>query len=319
MAHAAQVRAARPARAGGRAQSRPEVVWGHYLVPTGTIARRAAKAAGRAVRADRPRHGRRERRALAAHPRGDREGRRPVPARSSRCPRISAARLDAVAGPLGERRAHRQRGRRHAMRSATATRPSPRRALGWESDGPRVVSVANYIERKNLPRLRRGVRRRAHGVGRRLARARRRRPAAGRARGARRAGWASPRACASCCDAPPVEVPRWLRACDVACLVSTVEGFGLAPIEALACGRPVVVSREVPSGAAVTEGRHGRGLRLPPTCAGMAAALQRAARSRPARRRAPRLCRMRSRARRSASSGCCRRASTAVNGGMRFS
>ena len=73
--------------------------------------------------------------------------------------------------------------------------------------------------------------------------------------------------------APPAEVPRWLRACDVACLVSTVEGFGLAPIEALACGRPVVVSREVPSGVAVTEGRTGA------VCdardvAGMAAALR---------------------------------------------
>ena len=80
--------------------------------------------------------------------------------------------------------------------------------------------------------------------------------------------------------APPAEVPRWLRACDVACLVSTVEGFGLAPIEALACGRPVVVSREVPSGAAVTEGLTGA------VCdagdvAGIAAALQRAAKLTP--------------------------------------
>ena len=81
-------------------------------------------------------------------------------------------------------------------------------------------------------------------------------------------------------DAQPAEVPRWLRACDVACLVSTVEGFGLAPIEALACGRPVVVSREVPSGAAVTEGRTGA------VCdardvEGMAAALERAAKLQP--------------------------------------
>ena len=44
----------------------------------------------------------------------------------------------------------------------------------------------------------------------------------------------------------PAEVPRWLRAADVACLVSEREGFGLAAIEALACGRPVVVARSVP-------------------------------------------------------------------------
>ena len=35
----------RRARAAARS-SRPDVVWGHYLVPTGTIARRAARAAG---------------------------------------------------------------------------------------------------------------------------------------------------------------------------------------------------------------------------------------------------------------------------------
>ncbi len=80
--------------------------------------------------------------------------------------------------------------------------------------------------------------------------------------------------------AQPVEVPRWVRASDVACLVSTVEGFGLAPIEALACGRPVVVSREVPSGVAVTEGRTGA-ICDAHDVAGMAAALERAAALRP--------------------------------------
>ena len=37
----------------------------------------------------------------------------------------------------------------------------------------------------------------------------------------------------------PHLVPRWLRAADAACLVSEREGFGLAALEALACGRPV--------------------------------------------------------------------------------
>ena len=121
-----------------------------------------------------------------------------------------------------------------------------------ESDGPRVVCVANYIERKNLPRLLEAfARARSAWGGGSLALV---------GDGPSRASWRrSPRdlgiaGSVRFVGAPPEEVPRWLRACDVACLVSTVEGFGLAPIEALACGRPVVVSREVPSGAAVTEG-----------------------------------------------------------------
>jgi glycosyltransferase involved in cell wall biosynthesis len=36
--------------------------------------------------------------------------------------------------------------------------------------------------------------------------------------------------------------------------VSEREGFGLTVVEALACGRPVVVSRGVPSSAAVSDG-----------------------------------------------------------------
>ena len=60
----------------------------------------------------------------------------------------------------------------------------------------------------------------------------------------------------------------------------TVEGFGLAPIEALACGRPVVVSRQVPSGVAVTEGLTGAVCDATDV-AGMAAALERAAALRP--------------------------------------
>ena len=52
-------------------------------------------------------------------------------------------------------------------------------------------------------------------------------------------------------------VPTWLAACDVLCQPSLVEPFGQAPLEAMACGRPVVATRLggppefVPPGAGV--------------------------------------------------------------------
>ena len=178
---------------------------------------------------------------------------RPARARSSRSPRTSAPGWRQVAGPLGDRL--------HIVSAGVDTdafsdgdAAVAASALGWESDGPRVVSVANYIERKNLPRLLEAfARARSAWGGGSLALVGDGPQQAELEALARRARHRR-RACASSCGAPPAEVPRWLRACDVACLVSTVEGFGLAPIEALACGRPVVVSREVPSGVAVTEG-----------------------------------------------------------------
>jgi glycosyltransferase involved in cell wall biosynthesis len=78
----------------------------------------------------------------------------------------------------------------------------------------------------------------------------------------------------------PADVPRWLRAADVACLVSEREGFGLVVIEALACGRPVVVTRSVPAATAVTDGVTGA-LCDAGDVTGIAAALVRAAQLKP--------------------------------------
>ena len=47
----------------------------------------------------------------------------------------------------------------------------------------------------------------------------------------------------------PDAVPRLYRAADCAALVSRREGYGLAAIEAVACGTPLVVSRAVPAAA----------------------------------------------------------------------
>jgi glycosyltransferase involved in cell wall biosynthesis len=264
------------ARAAAR-KSRPEVVWGHYLVPTGTIARRAARAA-------------RVPYALTAHGTDV--------ANAERSPRIRAAtqkavagacavfavsddlgaRLEAVTGPLGDRL--------HIVSAGVDTdafsdgdAEVAAAALGWNAAGPRIVCIANFIPRKNLPRLVRAFAqaRSAWGAGS-LALV-----GDGAQQGelealARDLGVAD--AVRLVLGATPAEVPRWLRACDVACLVSEVEGFGLAPIEALACGRPVVVAREVPSGVAVTEGVTGAFCDARDV-ASIAAALERAAKLTP--------------------------------------
>ena len=47
----------------------------------------------------------------------------------------------------------------------------------------------------------------------------------------------------------PREVPRVLRAADVAAFVPEREGYGLGALEAMACGVPVVVSRGIPVAA----------------------------------------------------------------------
>ncbi|HEY3614571.1 MAG TPA: glycosyltransferase [Gaiellales bacterium] len=238
------------ARAAAR-RTRPDVVWGHYLVPTGTIARRAARAAGVAY-------------ALTAHGTDVANAERSPRIRAATCTAVGdacavfavsddlAARIEAVAGPLGERL--------HVVSAGVdldAFRDGDRdvaiAALGWESDGPRVLFAGNLVPAKNLPRLLEAfAQARATwgggslalvGGGPEIERLEALAATLGIAQAVRFAE-----------GVPPHEVPRWMRACDVTCLVSEREGFGLTAIEALACGRPVVVSRGVPSGAAVSEG-----------------------------------------------------------------
>ncbi len=48
---------------------------------------------------------------------------------------------------------------------------------------------------------------------------------------------------------PPAEIPRLLRAADVAAFVPEREGYGLAALEAMACGVPLAVSRTIPVAA----------------------------------------------------------------------
>jgi glycosyltransferase involved in cell wall biosynthesis len=264
------------ARSAARRQ-RPDVVWGHYLVPTGTIARRAARAARvpYAVTA----HGT----DVANAERSPRIRKATLAALGDACAVFAvsddlAERLDAAVGPLGERLHVVSAGvDLEAFTDGDAEVAAA--ALGWDADGPRVAYVGTLIPRKNVARL--------------MA-----------AFAAARVEWGGG-SLALVGDGPerstlevlaadlgivgsvrfegsvePADVPRWLRAADVACLVSEREGFGLAAIEALACGRPVVVARSVPASTAVTDGVTGA-LCDAYDVTGMATALVRAAALKP--------------------------------------
>jgi glycosyltransferase involved in cell wall biosynthesis len=260
------------ARAAAR-RHRPDVVWGHYLVPTGTIARHAARIAG--VPYVLTAHGT----DVANAERSPRIRKATLAAVRDACAIFAvsddlAARLEAVAGPLGDRL--------HVVSAGVdldAFTPGDadvaRAALGWDADGPRVAQVGTLIARKNVARLLAAfaTAREAWGGGslaligdgalRPELEARARELGIGAS--VRFAG-----------AVEPSDVPRWLRACDVACLVSEREGFGLAAIEALGCGKPLVVTRSVPAGVAVEAGVTGE-LCEADDVAGMAAALLRAA------------------------------------------
>ncbi|MFM7551782.1 MAG: glycosyltransferase [Actinomycetota bacterium] len=211
---------------------RPDVVLGHYLVPTARVARRAARVAGASY-------------VLVAHGGdvGHLERSRPLRLATRRA-LAGAARVIAVSQPLADRLTavcpgvepvvvdtgvDRVRFRPGAG-DATAFGPAPSRPL--------VVQVGNLIERKNPERLARAVERlRAEAGGGELWIAGDG-PLAERLRGldhVRLLGAVAPE-----------RIPDLLRAADSAALVALSEGYGLGAIEAVACGVPLVVSRTAP-------------------------------------------------------------------------
>ena len=73
---------------------------------------------------------------------------------------------------------------------------------------------------------------------------------------------------------PPAQVTDWMTAADVVVVPSRGEGLGLAAVEALACGRPVVASAVGGLPELVRDGENGL-LVAPGDAAGLAAALDR--------------------------------------------
>jgi glycosyltransferase involved in cell wall biosynthesis len=254
---------------------RPDVVWAHFLVPTGLVARQVA----RLVRVPL---------VVTAHgtdvANAEAGGRvRTATLTVLREAAAVTAVSDALAGRL--RALDPEVGQRLSVISAgvdtsrfhDGDREVAAAALGWNDAGPRFVFVGNLVPAKNLERLLEAFARVGSGAlalvgdGPLRSRLQERARALGVDGSVRFVG-----------EVPGSEVPRWLRAADAACLVSEKEGFGLAAVEALACGRPVVVARGVGAAAAVTEDVTGARCD-PDDVEGIAEAMRRAAGLEPGR------------------------------------
>ena len=116
-------------------------------------------------------------------------------------------------------------------RFAPSDQAAARARVGWSPDGPAYLCVGSLTERKNVVRLANAFARHGSGSLVFLGDGPFRRELEGRP-GIRVEG-------AVAHD----RVPDWIAACDVVCQPSLVEPFGLATLEALACGRPVVATR----------------------------------------------------------------------------
>ena len=106
-----------------------------------------------------------------------------------------------------------------------------RAELGWKGESPLFLCVGSLTERKNVVRLARAFSGLERGSLVFLG--------DGPLRGELEAFSG-----VSVLGRVPHElVSTWLAACDVLCQPSLVEPFGQAPLEAMACGRPVVATR----------------------------------------------------------------------------
>jgi glycosyltransferase involved in cell wall biosynthesis len=240
------------ARALGTAMAwRPQAILAHYLVPTGSIARRAAALA-------------RVPYVLVAHGTDVSNAETDPRLRAATIAAVESAagivcvsralgeRLEALTGALGSRLQIISAGV-DLSRFHPGDREVAAAAVGWQASGPRVCQVGNLVEVKNPLRLLEA-----------FAELRLQRPGAAlalvgdgplRAEIVVRAGSLGISSAVTLAgEVGGDEVPRWFRAAHVCALPSLREGFGLAAVEALACGRPVALSRAAGAAPLVREG-----------------------------------------------------------------
>jgi len=219
---------------------RPDVVYAHFLAPAGFFAALATRAPL----------------VVTAHGQDVENARVNVLARAAtRLVVRRASTIVAVSEWLEDRLAKALPGARGKTevvdcgvdldRFAPRDQAAARATVGWEPDGPAFLCVGSLTTRKNVLRLARAFERYGSGglafVG----------------DGPLRAELANRPEIRVVGPVAHDRVPDWIAACDVLCQPSLVEPFGLATLEALACGRPVVATAVggppefVPPGAGV--------------------------------------------------------------------
>jgi glycosyltransferase involved in cell wall biosynthesis len=136
------------------------------------------------------------------------------------------------------------------LRFMPAGTTAARAEVGWHPEGTGFLCLGTLDERKNVVRLANAFAR--HGEG----------SLAFVGDGPLRATLAGRPGVVVAGPVLHALVPRWLAAADVVCQPSLVEPFGLATLEAMACGRSVVATRVggppelVTPGAGVLVGPH---------------------------------------------------------------
>lgn len=220
-------RLTREAIAAGR-RRRPDVVFAHFLFPTGAVGALAAGAARAplVVMA----HGQDV--ANLGRIRGVTAATRWVVRRAEGIVANSHWLADRLAGHIPAAVAKVEIADCGVDLDAFAPRPAPpaRRELGWEGDGPAFLCVGSLIERKNVVRLADAFERLNRGRLAFVGDGPLRDALEGRP-GVRIPG-----------RIPHAEVVRWIAACDVLCQPSLVEPFGQATLEGMAMERSVLAT-----------------------------------------------------------------------------
>jgi glycosyltransferase involved in cell wall biosynthesis len=117
------------------------------------------------------------------------------------------------------------------LRFTPADTAAARAEVGWQPEGTGFLCLGTMDERKNVVRLANAFAR--HGEG----------SLAFVGDGPLRAKLEGRPGVVVAGPVPHALVPRWLAAADVVCQPSLVEPFGLATLEAMACGRSVLATR----------------------------------------------------------------------------